>query len=54
MITNTATRYGSLARVLHWTIAVLIIGAMILGQVGIRTAPTADNIGFLTTVFSAH
>ena len=54
MITNTATRYGSLARVLHWTIAVLIIGAMILGQIGIRTAPTADNIGFLTTVFSAH
>ncbi|SLN42068.1 cytochrome b/b6 domain-containing protein [Pseudooctadecabacter jejudonensis] len=54
MITNTATRYGSLARGLHWIIAALIIAAMILGQIGKRTEPTAENIGFLTTLYSTH
>jgi len=54
MITNTATRYGSIARTLHWLIAGLIVVAMILGQIGKNTAPTAENIGFLTTVYSLH
>ena len=30
MLTNTATRYGSVARTFHWTIAVLILINIVL------------------------
>ena len=36
MITNTATRYGLVARLFHWTIAILVLADIVLGVRGQR------------------
>lgn len=54
MPTNTATRYGSVARILHWSIAILVLADLTLGLIGKFTPRTADTVGFLQLLYSAH
>ncbi|QCO54723.1 cytochrome B [Pseudorhodobacter turbinis] len=54
MITNTATRYGLVARVFHWTIAVLILADIALGLLGKFTPRSGDTVGFLQVLYSTH
>ncbi|SFK04918.1 cytochrome b/b6 domain-containing protein [Celeribacter marinus] len=54
MLTNTATRYGALARFFHWSIALLILTDLALGVIGDRTPRTADTVAWLQTLYSAH
>ncbi|WP_417271022.1 cytochrome b/b6 domain-containing protein [Celeribacter sp.] len=54
MLTNTATRYGSLARFFHWSIALLILTAIALGLIGDNTPRNADTVARLQTIYSAH
>lgn len=54
MLQNTQTRYGTVARGLHWAVALLILAGFALGLVGKFTPRTADTIDFLRTLYSAH
>lgn len=54
MLTNTATRYGTLARFFHWSIALLILAAIGLGLIGDNTPRNADTVARLQTIYSAH
>lgn len=54
MVSNTATRYGSVARFFHWSIAILVLCDIALGLVGKFTPRTADTTGFLQLLYSAH
>ena len=54
MITNTKTRYGSVARALHWAVALLILAGFALGLWGKFTPRTADTVDLLKTIYSAH
>lgn len=52
---NTAIRYGSVAKTFHWLTALLILSALILGFVAYR-APYEDSaqLAFKATLFSVH
>jgi cytochrome b561/polyisoprenoid-binding protein YceI len=52
---NTALRYGSVAKTFHWLTALLILSALILGFVAYR-APYDDSaqLAFKATLFSVH
>lgn len=52
---NTAIRYGSVAKTFHWLTALLIISALILGFIAYR-APYEDSaqLAFKATLFSLH
>ncbi|MDA5555610.1 cytochrome b/b6 domain-containing protein [Shimia sp. MMG029] len=52
---NTATRYGSVAKTFHWLTALLILTALLLGFVAYR-APYEDSaqLAFKATLFSLH
>ncbi|ATG49349.1 cytochrome B [Celeribacter ethanolicus] len=54
MLTNTATRYGALARFFHWAIALLILTDIALGLIGENTPRTAETAAGLTTLYSVH
>lgn len=54
MLTNTATRYGALARFFHWAIALLILTDIALGLIGENTPRTADTAAGLQTLYSVH
>lgn len=54
MLTNTSTRYGSVARLLHWTIAVLVLVDIALGLVGKFTPRTGGTVDFLQLLYSTH
>lgn len=54
MLTNTATRYGLVARALHWAVALLVIAALTLGLIGKLTPRTADTVAGLRTLYSLH
>ena len=47
MIANTATRYGLVARLFHWTIAVLVLVDIALGLIGKFTPQSGDTVDFL-------
>ena len=52
---NTALRYGSVAKTFHWLTALLILSALILGFIAYR-APYEDSaqLAFKATLFSVH
>ena len=54
MITNTKTYYGSVARGLHWAVAILILTALTLGIIGDNMPRNADTVDTLKTLYSAH
>jgi cytochrome b561/polyisoprenoid-binding protein YceI len=54
MLTNTAIRYGSIARFFHWTVAVLVLTDIALGLVGKFTPRSGDTVGFLQILYSTH
>ena len=54
MITNTATRYGLVARLFHWTIAILVLANIVLGLLGKFTPRAGDTVAFLQILYSAH
>ncbi|WP_460273980.1 cytochrome b/b6 domain-containing protein [Celeribacter sp. ULVN23_4] len=54
MFTNTATRYGALARFFHWAIALLILADIALGLIGENTPRNADTASGLQTLYSVH
>ena len=54
MITNSTSQYGSVSRALHWTIAVLIIIALVLGLIGDNTERSAETAEFLQRLYSVH
>jgi len=54
MLTNTAIRYGSIARFFHWTVAVLVLTDIALGLVGKFTPRSGDTVGFLQLLYSTH
>ena len=54
MITNTATRYGLVARLFHWTIAILVLADIVLGLLGKFTPRSGDTVAFLQILYSAH
>lgn len=54
MLSNTATRYGPVARLLHWSVAILVLTALILGLVGALTPRQANTVVFLQVLYSAH
>jgi len=54
MIANTKTRYGTVARTLHWAVAVLILAGFALGLWGKFTPRTAETVEMLKTIYSAH
>lgn len=51
---NTATRYGSVTRTLHWLTALLILTAIPLGIIANDMATDAAQIATKTTLFSLH
>ena len=54
-LTNTATRYGMIARVLHWLTALLILTAIPLGLVANGMAyDTGEALALKAQVFSIH
>ncbi|KPP87548.1 MAG: Cytochrome B561 [Rhodobacteraceae bacterium HLUCCA08] len=54
MLTNTATRYGAVARGLHWAMALLVIAALALGLIGKVTPRNADTVDWLQVLYSLH
>ncbi|TQS72633.1 cytochrome B [Rhodobacteraceae bacterium] len=54
MLSNTNHSYGSLARGLHWAIALLIVTAIALGLYGESLPRNAQTTATLQTVFSLH
>lgn len=54
MLTNTKTRYGAVARGLHWAVALLVLVDLGLGVLGKFTPQTAENLTFLTRLYSTH
>lgn len=54
MLTNTKTRYGAVARGLHWAVALLVLVDLGLGLLGKFTPQTAENLTFLTRLYSTH
>ena len=54
MITNTATRYGLVARLFHWIIAILILADIALGLLGKFIPRSGDTVAFLQVLYSAH
>nr|WP_321508011.1 cytochrome b/b6 domain-containing protein [uncultured Celeribacter sp.] len=54
MLTNTATRYGALARFFHWAIALLILIDIGLGLAGGSLPRNADTVATLKTLYSIH
>lgn len=54
MIANTATRYGLVARLFHWTIAVLVLVDIALGLTGKFTPQSGDTVDFLQLLYSSH
>jgi cytochrome b561/polyisoprenoid-binding protein YceI len=54
MLKNTATRYGSIARFFHWTVAVLILFDIALGVVGNFIPRTGDTVDVLQVLYSTH
>lgn len=54
MLSNTATRYGSIARFFHWTIAILVLCDIVLGLVGKFTPKSAGTVDFLQLLYSTH
>ena len=54
MIANTATRYGLVARLFHWTIAVIVLVDIALGLVGKFTPQSGDTVDFLQLLYSSH
>ncbi len=54
MLTNTATRYGAIARFFHWTIALLILTDIALGLIGEATPRNAETAANLQTLYSVH
>jgi len=54
MLTNTATRYGAISRLLHWIIALLVLTALALGGLGKLIPRTANTVEFLQLLYSTH
>lgn len=54
MTNNTATRFGSVARVFHWTIAILVLSDISLGLLGKFTPRNGDTVDFLQLLYSTH
>lgn len=54
MLTNTATRYGAVARLFHWAIALLVLVDLVIGIVGKNIARNADTVDFLQLLYSTH
>jgi cytochrome b561/polyisoprenoid-binding protein YceI len=54
MRANTQTSYGSVARGLHWAVALLLITTFVLGFVGQRIARNADTVDMLQVLYSIH
>jgi len=54
MLANTLTRYGSVARTLHWTIALLVLLDIVLGVVGKNIPRNAETVDFLKILYSTH
>ena len=59
-LTNTQARYGSVAKALHWSVALLILAMLPVGFIAAKLAEATQAgspivpIGVLTTMFSAH
>ncbi len=51
---NTLVKYGSFARLLHWSVAILVLVDLVLGVVGSRIPRTAETVDFLKLLYSAH
>jgi cytochrome b561 len=43
MIQNTRNSYGSIAKIFHWTMAVLIIGMFIIANIMMSLSPTEQK-----------
>ncbi|OCX67056.1 cytochrome B [Thioclava sp. SK-1] len=54
MLTNTQTSYGSIARLFHWAIALLIVTAIALALYAESLPRDAQSAGTLQTLFSLH
>lgn len=54
MLANTDTRYGLIARLFHWVIALLILTDLALGLIGENIPRTADTAETLKTLYSVH
>ncbi|MCV2892000.1 cytochrome b/b6 domain-containing protein [Lentibacter sp. XHP0401] len=54
MIANTDNRYGLVARLFHWTIAILVLADIALGLLGKFTPRTGDTVAFLQVLYSTH
>ncbi|QFU08248.1 hypothetical protein PARPLA_02846 [Rhodobacteraceae bacterium THAF1] len=52
-LTNTATRYGSIHKAFHWSIAVLLIANIVLSQIGERIS-AETNLALKADIYSAH
>ncbi|MCG7492627.1 cytochrome b/b6 domain-containing protein [Thalassobius sp. Cn5-15] len=59
-LTNTQARYGSVAKALHWSVALLILAMLPVGFIAAKLAEATQagspivSISVLTTLFSAH
>jgi cytochrome b561/polyisoprenoid-binding protein YceI len=51
---NTDTSYGSVARALHWAVALLLITTFALGFIGSKIARTAETVELLQLMYSVH
>ncbi|WP_417266881.1 cytochrome b/b6 domain-containing protein [Celeribacter baekdonensis] len=54
MLANTDTRYGLIARLFHWVIALLILTDLALGLIGENIPRTAETVETLKTLYSVH
>ncbi|SMX43224.1 cytochrome b/b6 domain-containing protein [Octadecabacter ascidiaceicola] len=54
MLVNSSTRYGAVARLFHWSIALLVFVDIVLGLVGKFTPRTGETADFLQLLYSTH
>lgn len=54
MLANTETRYGLVARIFHWAIALLILTDLALGLIGENMPRSAETVDTLKTLYSVH